>query len=134
MISDIAVDMIRFMITKALTYWNFKKDIKKKKTEKNTAQKFRQTAHPKKTPPRNFHRLSLKKFWVSRPGQTDSILAVSCNRHSLNIVFLVVFFCFVFFHLVFLFCFIFSLIFCFVFIFSLFFDFVFYFVFIFFFS
>ena len=33
----------------------------KKKQKKNTAQKFRQTAHPKKTPPRNFHRLSLKK-------------------------------------------------------------------------
>ena len=33
----------------------------KKKTKKNTVQKFRQPARPKKTPPRNFHRLSLKK-------------------------------------------------------------------------
>ena len=50
---------------------------KKKKQEKNTAQKIRQTAPPKKTPPRKFHRLPPKKHWVGRPGQADSTLAVS---------------------------------------------------------
>ena len=54
-----------------------------RKKQKNRLQKnrrlcpIRQTAPQKKTRPRNSHRLPPKKHWVGRPGETDSVLAVS---------------------------------------------------------
>lgn len=48
-------------------------------------------APAKKTSP-SFHTLPPKKHWVGRPWQTGPVLEVSWNRHSLSIVFLVVFF------------------------------------------
>ena len=75
-----------------------KKKTKKKKQKKNTAQKFRQTAHPKKKhPPETSTDCPSKNSGLVGLAKRTPFLAVSCNRHSLSIVFLVVFFLFFFF-------------------------------------
>ena len=87
-------------------FFSRKKTKKKQKKTKNKQKKNKKKTlsrnsdslpTPKKHPPETSTDCPSKNSGVGRPGQTDSILAVSCNRHSLSIVFLVVFFCFVFF-------------------------------------